>query len=106
MLYPHMLLLTWIAPTGGRGIVTLDLLNCLEVQSVPSPTHPLSRDDLGTIAAKRQSENAERGGQGVSPGDLGLYETLTPLHLVYSDGTERLGTESPRERAAWRSAIM
>ena len=36
-----MLLLSWLAPGGGRGIVALDLLNCTSVQSTPSPT-PLS----------------------------------------------------------------
>ncbi|KAF8270084.1 hypothetical protein EI94DRAFT_861049 [Lactarius quietus] len=30
ILYPNMLLLSWIAQGGGRGIVTLDLLNCTE----------------------------------------------------------------------------
>ena len=106
MLYRHMLLLTWITPTGAKGIVTLDLLNCNEVQSVPSPTHVLAKDDIGTIAAIRQSENARRGGPGVLPGDLGLMEMLTPFHLMYSDGIERLAAESPRERLQWTSAIM
>lgn len=86
--------------------MTLDLLNCTEVQSVPSPTHALAKDDIGTIAAKHQSENAQRGGPGVLPGDLGLIDMLTPFHLLYSDGIERLAAESPRERLQWTSAIM
>ena len=33
-------LLSWIVQGDGRGVVTLDLLNCTEVCSVASPTHP------------------------------------------------------------------
>lgn len=106
MLYRHVLVLTWITQTGARGTVTLDLLNCTEVQSVPSPTHALARDDIGTIAARRQSENAQRGGPGAMPGDLSIMEILTPFHLLYSDGVERVAAESPRERLQWTSAIM
>jgi hypothetical protein len=57
LLYPHALVLSWIAPAGGRGVVTLDLLNCTEVRSVPSPTHPSAADDVGTIAARAQSKS-------------------------------------------------
>jgi hypothetical protein len=53
-----MLVLSWIAPAGGRGVVTLDLLNCTEVRSVPSPTHPSAADDVGTIAAREQTEKS------------------------------------------------
>ncbi|KAL7284724.1 LOW QUALITY PROTEIN: hypothetical protein ACG7TL_002030 [Trametes sanguinea] len=98
LLYPHMLLLSWIAPGGGRGIVTLDLLNCIEVRSVPSPLHPSAQDDVGTIAARMQSDSAEATGQ---LGDMGLLETLCPFQLLYSDGIERLGAESARERVRW-----
>ncbi|KAI9513417.1 hypothetical protein F5148DRAFT_4214 [Russula earlei] len=96
-----MLLLSWIAQGGGRGIVTLDLLNCTEVRSVASPTHPSARDDVGTIAAKAQTANALAEGFG----ELGLMETLCPFQLFYSDGVERLGAESARERVRWVSAI-
>ncbi|KAI0649912.1 hypothetical protein C8Q79DRAFT_355651 [Trametes meyenii] len=102
LLYPHMLLLSWIAPGGGRGIVTLDLLNCIEVRSVPSPLHPTAQDDVGTIAARMQSESAGTMGQ---VGDIGLLETLCPFQLLYGDGIERLGAESARERVRWVSAI-
>jgi hypothetical protein len=95
-----MLLLSWIATGGGRGIVTLDLLNCTEVRSVPSPTHPSARDDIGTIAARTQSENP-----GGELGEMALMETLCPFQLLYSDGVERLGAESARERVRWVSAI-
>lgn len=109
LLYPHMLLLSWIAPGGGRGIVTLDLLNCIEVRSVPSPMHPTAQDDVGTIAARVQSEQAAAGGSAgpgeVVIGEMGLMETLCPFQLLYSDGIERLGAESARERVRWVSAI-
>ena len=80
-----MLLLSWIAPAGGRGVVSLDLLNCTSVVSVSSPTHPTAQDDVGTIAARLQS--AERGGQP-------LVDMLVPFHLLYGDGVERLAAES------------
>ena len=101
VLYPNMLLLSWIAQGGGRGIVTLDLLNCTEVRSVASPTHPSAQDDVGTIAARAQTANAQAEGFG----ELGLMETLCPFQLFYSDGVERLGAESARERVRWVSAI-
>lgn len=101
VLYPNMLLLSWIAQGGGRGVVTLDLLNCTEVRSVASPTHPSAQDDVGTIAAKTQTANAQAEGFG----ELGLLETLCPFQLFYGDGVERLGAESARERVRWVSAI-
>ena len=104
MLYPHMLLLSWIAPGGGRGIVTLDLLNCTEVRSVPSPTHPSARDDIGTIAAQAQTNDQDNPDLG-HLGDMNLVEALCPFQLLYSDGVERLGAESARERVRWVSAI-
>ena len=104
LLYPHMLLLSWIAQGGGRGIVTLDLLNCTEVRSVPSPTHPTGQDDVGTIAARMQSADAEADGGG-QLGEMGLREMLCPFQLLYGDGVERLGAESARERVRWVSAI-
>lgn len=96
LLYPHMLLLSWIAPGGGRGVVTLDLLNCTEVRSVPSPSHPSAKEDVGTIAARAQ----------IAEGDCPpLMELLCPFQLLYSDGVERLAAESARERVRWVSAI-
>jgi hypothetical protein len=96
-----MLLLSWIAQGGGCGIITLDLLNCTEVCSVASLTHPSAQDDVGTLAAKAQTTNAQAEGFG----ELGLMETLCPFQLFYSDGMERLGAESARERVHWVSAI-
>ena len=94
-----MLLLSWIAPGGGRGIVTLDLLNCTEVRSVPSPTHSSAREDVGTVAALTQSD------EGSGSGSQSLMELLCPFQLLYGDGVERLAAESARERVRWVSAI-
>ncbi|GJE86399.1 hypothetical protein PsYK624_024790 [Phanerochaete sordida] len=96
VLYPHMLVLTWIVPGGRRGTIMLDLLNCTSVGTALSPQHPQAADDIGAIAAKEQSRQ---------PGDEGLLEMLSPFHLMYEDGTERLGTDSPKERLAWINAI-
>jgi len=87
-----MLLLSWLAPGGGRGIVALDLLNCTSVQSTPSPTHPSARDDVGTIAARQQSGE---------PGGLPLMDMLVPFQMLYADGVERLAAESLLERQKW-----
>ncbi|OCB90400.1 hypothetical protein A7U60_g2411 [Sanghuangporus baumii] len=100
ILYPNTLLLTWLAPGGGRGVVTLDLVNCNEVRSVPSPSHVSARDDIGTIAARLQMDE---GGSGVDNYDL--IEMLCPFQLLYSDGAERLAAESARERVQWVGAI-
>ena len=91
-----MLLLSWIAPGGGRGVVTLDLFNCTEVRSVPSPSHPSAKEDVGTIAARAQIA------EGNHPP---LMELLCPFQLLYSDGVERLAAESARERVRWVGAI-
>ena len=104
MLYPNTLLLSWIAPGGGRGVVTLDLVNCNEVRSVPSPSHPSAVDDIGTVAARLQMEQAGMAGVGGGE-DWDLVEMLCPFQLLYSDGVERLGAESARERVRWVSAI-
>ncbi|KAG9076642.1 hypothetical protein FRC06_009385, partial [Ceratobasidium sp. 370] len=91
VLYPNVLILTWIAPTGGQGVVTLDLVDCTEVRSAPSPSHPSARDDVGSVAARLQSPE--------------LAETLCPFQLLYADGVERLGTDTARERVRWVGAI-
>jgi len=61
------------APGRGREVVLLDLLNCISVVSVLSPTHPSAQDDVGTITARLQS--AERGGQL-------LIDMLVPFHFL------------------------
>jgi hypothetical protein len=88
-----MLLLSWLSPGGGRGIVALDLLNCTSVVSVPSPTHPSAREDVGTVAARLQMEEARD--------EVPLMDILVPFHMVYADGVERLGAESLGERSKW-----
>ncbi|KAG5219488.1 acetyl-CoA carboxylase [Salix suchowensis] len=92
LLYPHMLLLSWLAAGGGRGIVAVDLLNCTSVQSAATPTHPSARDDVGTIAAMRQSNE---------PDGQPLMDVLVPFHMLYADGVERLAAESVHERSKW-----
>jgi hypothetical protein len=96
VLYPHIILLSWIAPGGGRGVVKLDLLRCTEVMSVPSLTHPNARGDVGTVAARTQSEGSD---------SQSLMELLCPFQMYYEDGIERLAVESARERVRWVSAI-
>lgn len=81
--------------------MTLDLLNCTEVRSVPSPMHASARDDVGTVAAAAQSGESG-GGTGE---ELSLMELLCPFQLLYADGVERLAAESARERVRWVSAI-
>ena len=92
-----MLLLSWLAPGGGRGIVALDLLNCTKAQSAYSPLHPLARDDVGTLAARQQTN--DRDGQS-------LMDTLVPFQMLYADGVERLAAESLLERQKWVNRIM
>ncbi|KAG8735909.1 hypothetical protein FRC10_010021, partial [Ceratobasidium sp. 414] len=91
VLYPNVLILMWIAPTGGRGIVTLDLVNRIEVRSALSLSHPSAQDDVGSRAARLQS--------------LELAETLCPFQLLYADGVEGLGTDTARERVCWVGAF-
>ncbi|KZS96951.1 hypothetical protein SISNIDRAFT_450729 [Sistotremastrum niveocremeum HHB9708] len=79
-----MLLLSWIAPGGGRGVVTLDLVNCTEVRSVPSPNRAEASDDIGTLAA-RMMDGEDRRAEGSN-----LVEMLCPIQLLYTDGVERL----------------
>ena len=84
-----------------RDVKFAHLLNCTEVRSVASPTHSSAQDDVGTIAVKAHTANAQAEGFG----ELSLVETLCPFQLFYSDGVERLGAESARERVRWVSAI-
>ena len=95
-LYPHMLLLSWIAPGGGRGVVMLDLLDATEVHLVPSPMHSSARKDVGTIATKVQITEGH---------NSNLLKLLCPFQLLYSNGMERLAVESTDEQVCWVSAI-
>jgi hypothetical protein len=99
-LYPNALIISWIVPLGGgRAVVTLDLVNCTEVRSVPSPLHRDAIDDIGSRAARDQSAEEE------SPEGEGLADFLCPFQLLYSDGLERLGAENARERVRWVAAL-
>lgn len=80
-----------ISSHGCRALVTLDLVNCTEVRSVPSPLYRDAIDDIKSIAARAQSAEEESG-----EGD-GLADFLCPFQLLYSDGLERLGAEIARE---------
>lgn len=95
MLYPNTLLLSWLAPGTGRGVVQLDLVNCSAAESALSSGHPRGRDDIGAIAARSQDES-----EGTS-----LVETLVPFLMVYTDGVERLACESLIERQRWVNRI-
>ncbi|KAJ6456340.1 hypothetical protein C8R47DRAFT_1248862 [Mycena vitilis] len=81
LLYPHLLLLSWLAPGGRRGIVGLDLISS-SVQSTPSLGPPAAREDVGTVAAREQS--------GVDT----LAGLLVPFQMVYEDSGQRLAAES------------
>lgn len=72
--------------------MAVDLLNCTSVQSAATPTHPSARDDVGTIAAMRQSNE---------PDGQPLMDVLVPFHMLYADGVERLAAESVHERSKW-----
>ncbi|KAG8896916.1 hypothetical protein FRC01_011561, partial [Tulasnella sp. 417] len=96
VLYPTQLVLSWIAPAGGRGVITLDLTNCTEVHIARSPSHHAARNDISSIAAREQSN---------APGSDNIVDLLCPFQLIYGDGVERLAAESARERARWVAAI-
>jgi hypothetical protein len=93
---------------------TLDILNCTEVHSVPSPTHQDASDDVGSISARAMSGEPGGGwrdvvgfggsGAGGNEGER-LEDFLCPFQLLYSDGLERFGAESTREHVQWVSAI-
>ncbi|KIO18845.1 hypothetical protein M407DRAFT_31494 [Tulasnella calospora MUT 4182] len=102
-LLPAQLILRWFEKEVGRGVVALDLLNCTELRSVPSPRHPAARKDLGSVIARQQSDGNQPG----STAENGepIADVLCPFQLIYGDGVERLGAESERKRGAWVNAI-
>lgn len=82
--------------------------------------HPSAADDVGTIAARAQSQKSvystpyalsraddHRSASDAEGemGEMGLMEMLCPFQLLYGDGVERLGAESARERVRWVSAL-
>lgn len=82
-LFPNMLLLSWIAPTGGRVVVKLDLLSCIEIRT----SRPQERGDVFV----------EREGQS---------HRLQSFELGYSDSIERLGCETRPEMLDWFNSIQ
>lgn len=77
-------------------MISLDLLNCTKVRSIPIPTHPDAIDDIGNVTARRQT--TEKSSEG-------LVEFLCPFQLLYSDGIERLGSDSGSDRRSWLEAL-
>lgn len=81
------------------------------MRSVPSPSHPAAREDVGTVAARAQdAESRARRLSGRATGrdddvDGSLVDRLCPFQLMYEDGVERVAAESARERVRWVSAI-
>lgn len=102
-LLPTQLILRWFEKEVGRGVVALDLLNCTELRSVPSPRHPAARKDLGSVIARQQSDSKHKGS--IADNGEPIADVLCPFQLIYGDGVERLGTESERKRSAWVNAI-
>lgn len=82
--------LTWNTVDGKKGIVTLNLLECVDLQSMPTTSHPTMKEDVGSMAWYREGN---------------CVEDLYPIHLVFSDGVERLACETLRERLVWAGAI-
>ncbi|KAG8795280.1 hypothetical protein FRC17_008153, partial [Serendipita sp. 399] len=96
VLFRSQLQLTWVEAGGGKAIIGLDLLNCHEVRSVPSPSHTSAWDDIGNVAARAQA---------LEEGPDSRIGELCPFQMLYEDGVERLGAGSPRERVRWVAAI-
>ncbi|KAF5325364.1 hypothetical protein D9619_009638 [Psilocybe cf. subviscida] len=106
LLYPHLLLLSWLSPGGGRGIVALDLLNCTSVVNVFGGGGLGGREarevgDVGGSAAREQDEEMRTSGSDRPR----LVDTLVPFHMLYADGVERLAAESLLERQKWVNRI-
>jgi hypothetical protein len=97
ILFRSQLQLTWVEARGGKSIISLDLLNCHEVRSVPLPNHDSAWDDIGNVAARAQALD-----EGGAPGGI---EELCPFQMMYEDGVERLGAGSPQETVKWVGAI-
>ena len=61
--------------------------------------------DPGFDLAWLRGSGDDRQTRGDSEHGIDLMQTLCPFQLLYSDGIERLGAESARERVRWVSAI-
>jgi hypothetical protein len=75
---------------GRKGIATLNLLECVDSQSMPTISHPTMREDIGSVAWNQENHASEE---------------IYPIHLIFSDGVERVACESLRERLTWAGAI-
>ena len=78
-----MMLLSWVAPTGGRVVVKLDLLSCLEVRT-----------------------SRAQGASDVTVQRAGESHRLQTFELGYGDSIERLGCETRVEMLDWFNAIQ
>lgn len=82
--------LAWITADGRKGIATLNLVECVDSQSMPTTSHDSMREDIGSVAWNQEANGLD-----------GIY----PIHLIFSDGVERLACESLKERLTWAGAI-
>jgi hypothetical protein len=82
-LFRNMMLLSWVAPTGGRVVVKLDLLSCVEIRT----SRPQGASD---ITVEREGES----------------HRLQTFELGYGDSIERLGCETRVEMLDWFNSIQ
>jgi hypothetical protein len=94
-LYRNALLLTWRTSGTTRATVTLDLLNCLDVQSTPTVSDPSVASDVGAIAWSWDREQVSRS-----------VEDIYPMHLQFDDGVERIATSILIDRVTWVGMIL
>lgn len=71
-----------------NALIRVDLINCNEVRSVPSPLHQDAIDDIGSIAPRAQPAEED-----VGEGEY-LADFLCPFQFIYSDGLGRFGAEN------------
>lgn len=86
--------LSWTEPGHGRYSARLNLLECTAVQSTPTPSHASMAQDVGTTAWKRILLSTEAS-----------YEDIFPIFLIYSDGIERVATNTLRDRLNWVGSL-
>lgn len=94
-LYRNALLLTWQTSGTTKATVTLDLLNCLDVQSTPTASDPSVASDVGAIAWSWDRERVFRS-----------VEDIYPMHLQFDDGVERIATSTLIDRVTWVGMIL
>jgi hypothetical protein len=94
-LYRTALLLTWQTSGITRATVTLDLLNCLDVQSTPTVSDPSVANDVGAMAWSWDRERVSR-----------AVEDIYPMHLQFDDGVERIATSTLIDRVTWVGMLL